>query len=268
MNQRELTRTPALKPRNEEVKKVAMTILNSETPVGQLVADRPARARVFERLGIDYCCGGKMPLDQACRDKGLDVAGVVRELELPGADDAGHDAFDASRATMSELVDHIVASHHGFLQRELPRLAMLADQVKAAHGSNHPELHELLAVLDGLKEELSFHMLKEEKILFPIIKQLETATEMPQFHCGSVINPIAVMEHEHADTGGALARLRSLTGGYAPPADACPTYCALLDGLAELESDLHRHIHEENNILFPRAHAAEQALQGTAAGPG
>jgi regulator of cell morphogenesis and NO signaling len=242
---------------------VATTNPSSETSVGELVAQRPGRARVFERLGIDYCCGGKTSLDQACREKGLDVAIVLGELE---AIDAGHDGFDASSATMAELVDHIVERHHGYLYRELPRLAVVADQVKAAHGANHPELYELREVLDSLKEELTFHMLKEEKILFPILKQLETANEMPQFHCGCVGNPIAVMEHEHADTGAALARLHTLTSGYAPPADACPTYRALLDGLAELEADLHRHIHEENNILFPRARVAEEALQGSMPG--
>jgi regulator of cell morphogenesis and NO signaling len=106
-----------------------------------------------------------------------------------------------------------------------------------------------------------FHLLKEEKVLFPVIQRLEAAAEMPELHCGSVINAIRVMEHEHDDAGAALARLRALTDRYTPPGDACPTYRALLEGLAELEADLHRHIHEENNVLFPRARAAEEALQ-------
>jgi regulator of cell morphogenesis and NO signaling len=238
-----------------------MTDLTPETPVGQLVVERPSRARLFEQLGIDYCCSGAKPLDRACREQGLDVAAVLRNLEAIEAGDGGPDGFDAAGATMTELVDHIVAQHHDYLRRELPRLAILADRVVTAHAARHPELSELRAVFDSLREELTFHMLKEEKVLFPVIKRLEAAAEMPELHCGSVLNPIRVMEHEHDDAGAALARLRALTAGYTPPADACPTYRALLDGLAELEADLHRHIHEENNILFPGARAAEEALQ-------
>jgi regulator of cell morphogenesis and NO signaling len=244
-----------------------MTIPAPETPVGQLVVERPGRARLFERLGIDYCCGGAKPLDRACREQGLDVATVLRELEATEAGDVGPDGFDAAGATMTELVDHVVAKHHAYLHRELPRLAALADRVVTAHVVRHPELSELRAVFRSLREELIFHMLKEEKVLFPVIKRLEAAAELPELHCGTVLNPIRVMEHEHDDAGAALARLRALTAGYTPPADACPTYRAMLDGLAELEADLHLHIHEENNILFPRARAAEEALPAAAAQP-
>jgi regulator of cell morphogenesis and NO signaling len=193
------------------------------------------------------------------------VAAVLRELEAAEVRDAQSDEFDGSGATMTELIDHIVSSHHDYLRRELPRLAALARKVEGAHAPRHRELHELREVFDALREELTFHMLKEEKILFPVIKRLEAAAELPELHCGSVINPILVMEHEHADAGAALARLRAVTCGYTPPADACATYRALFEGLAELEVDLHRHIHEENNILFPRARAAEDALQPAAA---
>jgi regulator of cell morphogenesis and NO signaling len=243
-----------------------MTILTPEIPVGELVARQPRLARIFERLRIDYCCGGRATLDQACREAGLDVGAVLRQLEPSEAefDDGGHDNFDGASAGMVELIDHIVATHHAYLRRNLPRLAALAAQVFAAHGSRHPELQELCDVFDSLRQELTFHTLKEEKVLFPIIARLEAATEMPQFHCGSVMNPILVMEHEHDAAGAAVARLRALTGGYTPPADACRTYRALLDGMAELEADLRLHIHEENNILFPRALAAEAALQAFA----
>jgi regulator of cell morphogenesis and NO signaling len=240
-----------------------MTLLAPETPVGQLVAKRPRLARVFERLGIDFCCGGRSSLDQACREKGLDVAVVLRELAVGDAEPAedDHDGFDGATSTMVELIDHIVATHHAYLLRGLPRLSALADKVVDAHGTRHPELKELRDIFDSLRAELTLHMLKEEKILFPIIAQLEAAADMPAFHCGSVTNPILVMEHEHDDAGVALARLRTLTDGYTPPEDACPTYRGLLNGLAELEADLHLHIHEENNILFPRARATEKALQ-------
>jgi regulator of cell morphogenesis and NO signaling len=166
---------------------------------------------------------------------------------------------------MVEMIDHIVATHHAYLRRELPRLTALAGLVFGAHGSRHPELKELCGIFDSLREELLLHMLKEEKVLFPIIARLEGASEIPQFHCGSVMNPIRAMEHEHDDAGAALARLREIAGGYIPPADACPSYRALLEGLAELERDLHLHIHEENNVLFPRARAAEDPLSSVAA---
>ena len=246
-----------------------MNTITPEMPVGQLVAEDPRRARLFERLGIDYCCGGRAPLDRACREKGLDVTAVLRQLEAGEArsryDD--HESFAGTTATMRELIDHIVMRHHAYLLREMPRLAALADRVVDAHGARHPELHEVRDVFETLRDELRFHMLKEEKILFPIIERLEAAIEMPELHPGRVGNPIEVMEHEHDDAGSALARLRELTDGYTPPGDACPTYQALLSGLAELEADLHAHIHEENNILFPRARAAEDALQAAAAGP-
>jgi len=243
-----------------------MSILDLHDSIGHWVAERPGRSRIFESLGLDYCCGGATPLDRACRDKGLDVATVLRQLDADELHGTEHDRFDATSATMGELIDHIVAFHHDYLRRELPRLAVLADKVVGAHGARHPELAELREVFAALKEELTLHLLKEEKILFPMIKQLEAAKEMPRFHCGRVTNPMLVMEHEHKDAGAALARLRALSSGYTPPSDACLTYGAMLAGLAELEADLHLHIHEENNILFPRACAAEDALSTALAG--
>jgi len=234
--------------------------VDPNTRVGELVAQRPGRSRVFERLGIDYCCGGKTPLDRACREKGLDVDNVLREIAVSDDETHEEDRIDWNQVPMGDLADHIVGVHHGYLRRELPRLAALMEKLVAAHGTRHPELTEVRDTVLSLKDELDSHMLKEEMVLFPIVKQLQTATSMPSFHCGSVNNPIFVMMHEHEDTGNALARLRSLTHGYQAPADACETYRATLAGLAALEADLHSHIHKENEILFPRARAAEAAL--------
>jgi regulator of cell morphogenesis and NO signaling len=244
-----------------------MTVLAQEIPIGQLVADDPRRARLLERLGIDYCCGGRAPLDVACRRNGLDVATVLDQLALGDFEvpHNGHDGFDASRARLGELIDHIVTTHHAYLHRELPRLSALAGQVVGPHGVRHPELREVRDVLNDLQDDLKFHLLKEEKVVFPVIARLERAAEISLPRGGSVARAIVVMEHEHGDAGAALARLRTLTDGYTPPEDACPTFRALLDGLAELEADLHVHVHEENNILFPRARAAEDALLESAA---
>jgi len=239
-----------------------MTILMPEIAVGQLVAERPRRARLFDRLGIDYCCGGRAPLARACAEKRLDVEDVLRQLAALDIEDAGVDQYDyAFPTTASALADHIVHVHHGYLRRELPRLADLIDAVARAHANRHPELRAVHDVFTSLKQELELHMLKEENVLFPIIAQLETATVLPRFACGSVSNPIQIMEHEHGDAGAALARMRELTDDYRAPSDACSSYQALLSGLADLEIDLRRHIHKENEILFPLALATETALR-------
>jgi regulator of cell morphogenesis and NO signaling len=240
-----------------------------QLPVSQLVTSNPARARVLERFGIDYCCHGRQSLDEACKAKSLDIADVRRTLTECESQLASESEPDWTNVPLADLAKHIVDRHHVYLRRELPRLKELLDKVIAAHGAGHPELDELKRVLSGLEAELTLHMMKEEHVLFPIVAQLETALAtggaIPSFHCGSVNNPIGVMEDEHEHAGRALATMRSLTGGYAPPSGACPTYIALLAGLAELEADLHLHIHKENNIMFPRAAKLEARLQGKCA---
>src|SRR5262245_23086500 len=155
-----------------------MRKLTMDSPVGQFVAEHPRLACIFERLGIDYCCGGRATLEEACRAKGLDVATVLSQLNVGEMETSNDEQceFDGANASMLELIDHIVATHHAYLRRELPRLAGLAGQVVAAHGGRHPELHELRDVFDRLRDELTSHMLKEEKVLFPIIARLESPT--------------------------------------------------------------------------------------------
>lgn len=230
-----------------------MTQALLERTVGDWVTERPGRSRVFERFGLDYCCGGRRPLGEACADAGLDAAEVLAALRESDAAAGAEPQVDWSLATMSELVGHIVSVHHAYLRRKLPRLAQMNEKVAAAHGERHPEVSQCREVFSALSAELEAHMWKEEQMLFPMIEQLESAASLPHFHCGSLQNPIAVMEDEHDSAGRALRRLRDLTGGYTPPHDACNTYRAWLDGLAELEADLHEHIHKENDILFPRA---------------
>lgn len=236
--------------------------------VGALVVEKPHLARVFERLGIDYCCGGRQTLDEACSRAGVDADQLARLLDEAEASAAGQDRDeeDWAAAPLARLTRHIVERHHVYLRAELPRLAQLISKVVAAHGDKHPELAEVARTFDALHAELASHMMKEERVLFPIVETMEQAAEsgqpLPAFHCGSVDNPIAVMEDEHQHAGDALARMRALTSGYTAPEDACPTYHALLGGLSQLESDLHLHIHKENNILFPRAAALERKLCG------
>lgn len=226
--------------------------------VAELVVERPARARVFERFGIDYCCGGKRPLIEACRAKDVSPDQVIAGLESADAEPVADDV-DWSKATLTSLADHIQETHHAYLKQELPRLAFLTKKVAAVHGSHRPELVKLHQVFDAFRADLEQHMAKEEQVLFPIIRRLERGET--GFHCGSVQNPIRVMVAEHDDAGHAMEQFRQLTNNYTPPADACNTYRAMFDALRELEADMHQHVHKENNILFPRAAEAEARLE-------
>ena len=229
------------------------------TSVGQYVVERPSRARVFEQLGIDYCCGGREPLASACEKKGLDPRMVLDAIEREDAKSPVGEPRDWPRVSLTELADHIWLGLVSGLRFELPRLSGLIEKLVETHGGRHSELLQCRQVFDSLRRELEPHMAKEEQILFPMIRDLEASATLPDFHCGSLRNPIRVMEHEHDDAALALSRLRELTASYTPPDDACNTYRAAFAGLAELEADLHRHIHKENNILFPRA-VAEESL--------
>ncbi|MCB8931803.1 MAG: iron-sulfur cluster repair di-iron protein [Fimbriimonadaceae bacterium] len=218
-----------------------------DRPVGQLVAEQPGRSRVFERWGIDYCCGGKKTLGAVCETKQLDPNDLVRDLETADADPAGS-GTDWRIEPLSTLCDHIEEKHHGFLRQALPRLSMLAAKVAERHGERDPRLVKVRDIFEEFRAELESHMLKEERILFPAIRSLEAG--QPSH---GVAGPIEVMHAEHDHAGADLAAMRGLTDEFRPAADACNTHRALLHALAELEADMHQHVHKENNILFPRA---------------
>ncbi|MBI3665629.1 MAG: iron-sulfur cluster repair di-iron protein [Acidobacteria bacterium] len=237
-------------------------ILTANKTVGEIAAENPSAVRIFEKHGIDYCCGGGHPLEQACREKGLSAEQVLAEVEKAAAPE---EYRDWTSAPLSELIDHIVARHHTYLKEELPALTQVIGKVIEAHGTNHGgSLRPLRTTLLGLKDELDLHMMKEEAILFPLIQQMETAEKsrgaLAAAHCGSVNNPIRVMEHEHDSAAAALREMRQVTTDYTLPLDACNTYRGLFHRLQEMEADLHLHIHLENNILFPRASQLEARL--------
>jgi len=236
----------------------------TERTVGELTRERIDRARIFQRHGIDYCCGGNRPLAEACQQAGISVEQICQELERADTQASTSEETDWSQASLTDLADHIEQRHHRYLRDEFPRLAELIDRAVSAHGQAHPELADVRQVFAGLRAELETHLMKEEQVLFPIIRQMErahaAAEELPTFHCGSVRNPIAVMEHEHDEAGAALRTLRERTGTFEVPVDACETYRAMLAGLEQLEGDLHLHIHKENNILFPRAAQLEASF--------
>ncbi len=220
-----------------------MTITN-DTKVGQIAAEHPLATRVFARHGIDFCCGGGRPLQEICEGKGLDVASIVTEIEAELSEDDGA-AARWDDAEPSDLIDHIIATYHRPLMEELPRLEFMADKVNRVHGDKMPDvLPQLLSTFLALKAELDAHMQKEEQILFPMIRSGQGS---------QATAPMSMMEHEHESAGSALAKLRDLTNDYTVPEGACNTWRALWVGLEQLETDMHEHIHLENNILFPKA---------------
>jgi len=234
----------------------------AETTVREIAVENPASIRVFEKFGIDYCCGGRKPLADACEEKALEPSTVLAALEA-AAEPAEKAGIDWSTAPLTSLCEHIVAQHHEYVRAEIPRLMHFAQRVVARHADRHPELTEIQQLVKALSEELVQHLAKEETVLFPYIANLErnvTQCGPPALGCfGTVKNPIRMMMAEHDAAGDTLARIRALSANYTAPAGACPTYRGFYQALSEFERDLHQHVHLENNILFPRAIEMEES---------
>lgn len=241
------------------------TILKINDPVGKWVAKHPATSRVFEQHGIDYCCGGSRPLEEACWKGQVDAQLVLAELLDVVSKSTSKPDDNFSSKTLTEMCDSIVTTHHDYLKRELPRLTQLVDKVVSVHGSQYERLHHLAESFQQLREELIPHMFKEEQILFPAIRTIAQSPSLPPFPFGSVDNPIHTMEHEHDIVGQTLKTIRTASSDFAMPEGGCNTFRAMLDGLHELEADLHQHIHKENNILFPQASRLAAELSGSLA---
>ncbi|WP_442505399.1 iron-sulfur cluster repair di-iron protein [Novipirellula sp. SH528] len=240
-----------------------MQTIDTQATVGELVREVPSRARVFESMKIDYCCGGKIPLADACAKKKIDPSSVVEQLQLCDAKLTDDRTVDADAMSLTDLANHIESTHHAYLKEELPRLDFMTNKVARVHGDKEPRLLQTREAFVALKAELEPHMMKEENILFPMVRQLEASSERQELHCVSIANPIHQMEHEHDLAGDALAILNESTDGYTPPEWACNTYRAMLDSLSQLERDMHQHIHKENNVLFPKAIGLERGTQHT-----
>ncbi len=235
-----------------------MRTIEPHITLAELVTDHPQLASRFDALGLDYCCGGQRPLADAVGEAGLDLNVITAELEATPVR-AEADAIPEWDG-MGGLVDHLETTHHAYLHDALPRLVALADKVAGVHGGNHAELAAVTALVHELRADLEPHLLKEEQVLFPMIRELAAASAATQFHCGSLVNPIRVMLGEHDKVGELLAALRAATGQYRVPDDGCGSYSALYAGLAELEADTHLHVHKENNLLFPMVLEAERTL--------
>jgi regulator of cell morphogenesis and NO signaling len=224
--------------------------------VREIAQKQPTSIRVFEKFGIEYCCGGGERLIEACAAKDVDVDAVIAALEAAARNEnAG--VKDWTKDSLANLTQHIVATHHAYCKEELPRLSGLAMKVVKAHGGTNPELALIRARLAELAEELTEHLAEEEVAVFPMIVKLEadkiSAGAEPAESRVSVGNPLALLIQEHDHAGVLLAEIRSLSRDFNAPEYACTTYHAFFEGLKEFERDLHRHVHLENNILFPRA---------------
>jgi len=249
---------------SHRMRRIVMATTWARQSVGSLVRECPARAQVFEQFGIDYCCHGNLSLAEACARAKARLDDVCAALDRNDVSSDSPREGDSVWTTLAALIEEIIQRHHAYLRRRLPELTRMLDRVSAAHGKRHPELHAIREVFASLRDELTTHMMKEERILFPAIVELERAQAEARrcaiLGCGSMANPISVMESEHQSAGDALSLLRRLTNDYDVPHDACETYRALFIGLKELEVDLHLHIHKENNILFPKALELEAAF--------
>lgn len=217
-------------------------VIDPSTTLADLVTRHPDLARELEHRSLDYCCGGQRTLAEACAVRGLDVEETA--VALAAAAEVTREAPDWATFGPVELVDHLEATHHAYLHDELPRLTLLTAKVVGVHGDRHPELIEVQRVYGELRDDLEPHLAKEERLLFPMIRDQER-------HGATPADPIRQMRHEHDLVGELLAELRVAAGGYVAPDDACESYRALYAGLEQLEADTHLHVHKENNLLFP-----------------
>jgi regulator of cell morphogenesis and NO signaling len=236
--------------------------IDIQRSVAEIALDRPQAAAVFEKLGIDYCCGGSKPLASACQAAGIDVNQVANLLEeASGKTGDEIETRNWSEQSLASLISYIVEKHHAYCGEEGLRLQPLLEKVVSRHGDRHPELAQVQEAFTSLRNELSMHLMKEEQMLFPyIIAFEEQATRQsapPRAPFGTVQNPVRMMVDEHDDAGHLLKEIRGLTRSFTAPPDACTSFKALYQGLEAFEVDLHQHIHLENNILFPRAVALE-----------
>ncbi len=239
---------------------MTLTTLDLGETVREIAIRNPGAVRVFESLGIDYCCGGKRPLNEACERAKVPVERAIELLSAVQPDALSEEKNWANRP-LRELTSHIVTRHHSYVREESPRIERLLDKVVSRHGTGHPELLEIRETFHAMSSELSAHMIKEEQVLFPFLEKMETEGAVPPACFDSVGFPITRMMADHEDAGALTAAIRSLSNDFQAPEGACPTYRGLYHALAEFERDLHHHVHLENNILFPSALEMERKLR-------
>jgi len=250
-------------PQVWQVKIAKKTVTDNEETIGQIVARDYRKAQVFKNLGIDFCCGGKKTIAEVCEKKGIDPAEVERQLEAVKGE-ATNSENDFQNWDLGFLSDYIINTHHRYVRDNITFILEIAQKVARVHGDRHPELVRVAQLFERIGNDLTLHMVKEEKILFPFIKELaqvyNSGGMLPSANFGKISVPIQVMDSEHEQVGGDFETIREITGNYTLPADACSSYTILFKKLEEYENGLHRHVHLESNILFPKAIQLEKEL--------
>lgn len=226
--------------------------LTENNSVGALVAQDYRVAEVFAKYKIDFCCKGGQSINAACKSKSIDPERLIQELKSVMETNSPQN-INFSSWPVDLLVDYIEKKHHRYINQKTPLLQAYLKKIASVHGAAHPELLEIQELFTTSAQNLAAHMKKEELILFPYIKKLANSETTTAAHFGSVVNPIEMMKVEHNDEGERFARISELSNAYSLPTDACATYSVTYEMLKEFESDLHQHIHLENNILFPAA---------------
>lgn len=244
--------------------KIGKRLLNeNEETLGQIAVNDFRKAQIFKKYGLDFCCGGKKTVKEACKEKGLDLTKVEHELQQAN-NFSEFRPLPYNEWSIDFLTEYIINTHHAYVRKNLPDIRMYAKKVMDVHGNRHPELESVFRLVEAINVELMTHMYKEEQALFPYIKQLvvskNSTNKVESVPFGTVQNPINMMEMEHESVGNYMQELRSLTHNYTLPEDACASYTLLYRMLEEFESDLHLHIHLENNILFPKAVELEKSF--------
>jgi len=236
---------------------------NVNSTVGEIVTKDFRTVSVFTEYGIDFCCGGNKTLQKACEEKAVDVSELQKKLDEVTKSSKGNE-IDFNSWDLDLLADYIEKTYHRYIREKMPILLQYLEKIRDVHGENHPELKKIYDLFSHSAMDLSMHLQKEERILFPLIRQLVEAKNSDQAmelsHCGSIQNPIGAMKEEHLTEGARFDKISELSHGYAVPLDGCNTFRAAYELLSEFELNLHKHIHLENNILFPKAIELEQSM--------
>jgi regulator of cell morphogenesis and NO signaling len=239
-------------------------INTKELTLSAIVNKFPSTAGLFEKFDLDYCCHGKQTLREACKDDVLKFNKVEHALHRIAEELGNTQQHNFENEDLGVIIDHIVNKHHHYVKEAMPMIMAHLEKVSTRHGNRNPELYEIYGLFTELKMDMEQHMIKEENILFPRINAINNSMKAPALSHSvdrQFLNaPIKVMEHEHEKAGNILHEIKKLTADYTPPEEACTTYRLSFDELKEFEHDLHRHVHLENNILFPRAVEAQNRL--------
>lgn len=234
-----------------------------EKTIGEIVADDFRSAAVFKKYGIDFCCKGKRSIEDACEAKKINPGDIYRDLENVASTTGQNTDFNSWPLDL--LADYVEKVHHRYIEEKTPSLLQFLNKIAKVHGGRHPELFEVYELFDESAKELAAHLKKEELILFPFIRQMvnteREGSTLDTPHFGTVENPVEMMKDEHSAEGERFEKIAKLTNGYTTPEDACSTYNVSFRMLEEFENDLHKHIHLENNILFPKAIELEKKIR-------